>query len=102
MMSLMNKDSIIRKVASKLDLSYKVVKSVSELVFDTISESLDAGEPVNIVGFGTFELKTRAPRQGRNPKTGEAMALPASTRPYFKPGRSLKRSVKKSKSDAKR
>ena len=92
---VMNKDAIIRKVASKLDLQYKVVKDVTEMVFDTISDCLNGEEPVNIVGFGTFDLKTRSSRQGRNPKTGETMVLPKSTRAYFKPGRSLKRLVKK-------
>ncbi len=92
---MMNKDAIIRKVASRLDLRYKVVKDVTEMIFDTISDCLNAEEPVNIVGFGLFDLKTRSSRKGRNPKTGEDMILPVSTRPYFKPGRSLKRSVKK-------
>jgi len=91
----MNKDAIIRKVASRLDLQYKVVKDVAELIFDTISDCLHAEEPVNIVGFGTFDLKTRSSRKGRNPQTGEEIVLPQSTRPYFKPGRSLNRTVKK-------
>jgi DNA-binding protein HU-beta len=91
----MNKDAIIRKVASRLDLQYKVVKDVAELLFDTITDSLLAEEPVNIVGFGTFDIKTRSSRKGRNPQTGEEIILPQSSRPYFKPGRSLNRIVKR-------
>ncbi|MFP9216771.1 HU-related DNA-binding protein HupN, partial [Enterococcus faecalis] len=65
-----------------------------EKVFDTISEALKSGEKVSIPGFGTFEVRERAARKGRNPQTGEEIDIPATKAPAFKPAKALKDAVK--------
>ena len=64
-----------------------------EAVFDTISKTLGRGEDVTITGFGTFRVAKRAAREGRNPKTGEKIHIPASIRPKFRAGKVLKEAV---------
>lgn len=63
-------------------------------VFDTISESLSNGEKVQIIGFGSFDVRERAERKGRNPQTGAELVIPASKVPGFKAGKALKETVK--------
>lgn len=65
-----------------------------EAVFDTIVKTLSRGEDVAVTGFGTFRVVKRAARQGRNPKTGETIQIPASTKPKFRAGKVLKEAVK--------
>lgn len=66
-----------------------------EAVFDSITETLSNDEKVQIIGFGTFEVRERAARKGRNPQTGDEIEIPASKVPAFKAGKALKESVKK-------
>jgi integration host factor subunit beta len=63
---------------------------IVQTVLDSIIESLQNGEKVELRGFGSFRLRDRSPRQGRNPKTGEKVQVPAKKVPYFKPGKELK------------
>lgn len=90
-----NKSELIEKVASATDLTKKDASAAVEAVFDTITETLSNEEKVQIIGFGTFEVRERAARKGRNPQTGEEIQIPASKVPAFKAGKALKGSVKK-------
>ena len=73
----MNKSQLIKSVAEKSDLSQKQVSEALSLIEATLIESLKAGEKVQLSGFGTFEVRERAERKGRNPKTGEVVSVPA-------------------------
>jgi DNA-binding protein HU-beta len=73
----MNKSQLIKSVAEKSDLSQKQVSEALSLIEATLIESLKAGEKVQLSGFGTFEVRERAERKGRNPKTGEVVTVPA-------------------------
>ena len=86
----MNKAELISAVAMKADVSKKDAEAVLTAALDTITEALAEGEKVQLVGFGSFELKKRAARLGRNPKTKEAIEIPASVVPTFKAGKVLK------------
>ncbi|REE94270.1 DNA-binding protein HU-beta [Paenibacillus taihuensis] len=89
----MNKTELIAKVAELTDLSKKDASKAVDAVFDAISESLQSGDKVQLVGFGNFEVKSREARKGRNPQTGEEIDIPASKIPSFKAGKSLKDQV---------
>lgn len=91
----MNKAELISAVSEKTGLSKKDSEKAINATFDTIVESLESGEKVQLVGFGVFDTKERAPRIGRNPKTKEEIAIPASRVPTFKAGKALKDSVDK-------
>ena len=86
----MNKTELIAAVAEKTGLSKKDSDAAVAAVVDAITESLVQGEKVQLVGFGSFEVKKRAARVGRNPKTKEPIDIPASTVPVFKAGKVLK------------
>ena len=86
----MNKADLINAVAEKTGLSKKDSESAVAAVVDVITESLVQGEKVQLVGFGSFEVKPRAARLGRNPKTKEPIEIPATTVPVFKAGKVLK------------
>ena len=73
----MNKSQLIKSVAEKSDLSQKQVTEVLNLMEETLVETLKTGDRVQISGFGTFEVRERAERKGRNPKTGEVVSVPA-------------------------
>jgi DNA-binding protein HU-beta len=89
----MNKGELIEAVATAADLSKSDATRAVEAVVDSITRALRTGDTVSIVGFGTFTVKNRAARAGRNPKTGEAIAIPASRVPGFKAGKGLKDAV---------
>lgn len=89
-----NKQDLIAKVAETAELSKKQAALVVNTVFDTISESLSNGERVQIIGFGSFDVRERAERKGRNPQTGAELVIPASKVPGFKAGKALKEVVK--------
>ena len=89
----MNKNELIAAVAEKAELSKKDAEAAITAVVDAITESLCQGEKVQLVGFGSFEVKTRAERVGRNPKTKETIQIPASKAPVFKAGKALKDAV---------
>ena len=86
----MNKADLVSKVAESTDLSKKDVSKAVEAVFESISEALQLGEKVQLVGFGNFEVRERSARKGRNPQTGEEIEIAASKVPAFKPGKALK------------
>lgn len=86
----MNKIELIAVVAEKAELSKKDAERAINAFTDAVSEELVKGGKVQIVGFGTFEVSERAARDGRNPKTGEAMPIAASRNPKFKAGKVLK------------
>ena len=91
----MNKAELISAVAEKAGLSKKDTETVINATLDTIAASLQEGDKVQLVGFGSFEVKKRAERIGRNPKTKESIKIPASKVPVFKAGKALKDAVAK-------
>jgi len=86
----MNKAAMIAKVAEKTDLTKKQAEAALNAFFDTVVETLKAGDKVQLTGFGGFEVKQRAARTGRNPATGEAIEIPASQAPVFKPSKNFR------------
>lgn len=90
----MNKTELIHQVTEQVHLSKKDVTEVIDTVLQTITEALRNGETIQLVGFGSFEVRSRAARKGRNPKTGEVIQIEASKVPAFKPGKLLKEVVK--------
>ena len=91
----MNKAELINAVAAAADVSKKDAEAVISATLDTIVAALKEGEKVQLVGFGSFEVKKRAARVGRNPQTKEAVEIPASVVPVFKAGKALKDAVAK-------
>lgn len=89
----MNKTELIAAVAEKTDLSKKDADATVSAVLGAITDALKAGDKIQLVGFGTFEVRNRAAKQGRNPRTGETMTVPASKVPAFKAGKALKDAV---------
>ena len=86
----MNKTELIAAVAEKAELSKKDAEKAVKAFTDVVSEELVNGGKIQLVGFGTFEVSERAAREGRNPKCGEVMNIPASKTPKFKAGKALK------------
>ena len=91
----MNKTELIAAVAEKASISKKDADSAVNAVIDTIVEALAAEEKVQIVGFGTFEIRSRSARQGRDPRTNSPITIAASKVPAFKAGKAFKDSVSK-------
>ena len=89
----MNRKELISKVAEATDLTKKDATAAVDSVFAAIEEAVAAGDKVSIPGFGTFESKSHAARTGRNPRTKEAVEIPASTVPSFKAGKAFKEKV---------
>jgi DNA-binding protein HU-beta len=86
----LTKQDLIDIVAEKAGLTKKETGAVLDIILSTVTETMKRGEKVSLVGFGTFEAKTRKARQGRNPATGEIIEIEARTVPSFKAGRALK------------
>ena len=91
----MNKTELIAAVAEKADLSKKDAEAAITAAVEAITGALIEGEKVQLVGFGSFEVKSRAARTGRNPRTKEVVEIPASKVPVFKAGKALKDAVAK-------
>ncbi|MCQ2418855.1 MAG: HU family DNA-binding protein [Clostridia bacterium] len=91
----MNKTELIAEVAAKAGLSKKDAEKAVNATVEAITDAMVKGDKVQLVGFGTFETKKRDARIGRNPKTKEAIEIPASTVPGFKAGKALKVAVAK-------
>ena len=89
----MNKTDLVEVVALKTGMTKKDAEAAVKAVNEAIAEALAAGDKVQIVGFGTYSVKTRAAREGRNPKTGEAMTIAASKTPAFTAGKALKDAI---------
>lgn len=86
----MNKTELIAAVAQKSDLTKKDAEKAVKAVFEAISDSLTQGDKVQIIGFGTFEVRQRKAREGRNPRNNEPIKIEASKTPAFKAGKQLK------------
>ena len=91
----MNKAELISQVAEKTGLTKKDCERAVNAVVEVIEEALARGEKVSLVGFGTFEVRDRRARTGRNPQTGQSIHIPASKVPTFRPGKSLKANITK-------
>lgn len=93
----MTKSELIERIALRLDqLPVKDVELAVRVLLDTMSDALSQGERIEIRGFGSFSLHYRGPRTGRNPKTGDAVALSGKYVPHFKPGKELRDRVNRS------
>jgi DNA-binding protein HU-beta len=91
----MTKAGLVEAVMKAAELETKAAaERAVDAVFDTIIKTMSRGEEVAIAGFGTFRVAKRAARQGRNPKTGETIQIPASVKPKFRAGKALKEAVK--------
>ena len=90
----MNKAELVNPVIEKTGLSKQDAPAAADAVFASIEETLVKGDKVQLIGFGTFEIRERAARKGRNPQTGQEIEIAASKIPAFKPGKSLKDAVK--------
>lgn len=89
----MNKTDLIDVIAEHADISKVVAGRTLDVVINAITESLSKGEPVTLVGFGTFDVSQRKARSGRNPQTGAVISIPATKAPHFKAGKNLKDKV---------
>ena len=90
----MNKTELVAAIAEKSGLSKKDADAALAATVEAVTEALKAGDKVALVGFGTFEVRERAERQGKNPATGEAITIAACKAPAFKAGKALKDAVK--------
>ncbi|SEQ74175.1 bacterial nucleoid protein HU beta subunit [Rosenbergiella nectarea] len=89
----MNKSQLVDKIAADADISKAAAGRVLDAFIGAVTESLKAGDDVALVGFGTFAVKERAERTGRNPQTGKEITIPAGKVPGFRAGKGLKGSV---------
>ncbi len=89
----MNKSDLVAQIANRSGLSAANARKALDAMLETVSESLADGERVQLVGFGTFKITERNSREGRNPKTGEVIQIPASKTPSFSAGAELKKAV---------
>ncbi len=89
----MNKTELVAAVAEKAELTKKDAEQAVSAVFEAIEGALAQGDKVQLIGFGTFDVKERAAREGRNPSTGETITIAASKVPSFKAGAALKKAV---------
>ena len=89
----MNKNDLVAAVSARSNLSKADSQKAVDAMFDEISGALRNGSEVRVVGFGTFSVATRKASQGRNPRTGETISIPASRQPKFKAGKALKDAV---------
>ena len=95
----MNKPELIAKIVDKTELDKKQALAALDAILSTITEALKTGEKISLPGFGTFEVRERAARQSRNPRTGETVEVAAKRVPAFKPGKGLKEVVDKAASN---
>ena len=86
----MNKNDLVAQVAEAAGLSKNDATKAVDAVFEGIADAMKKGDEVRLVGFGTFAIAERAASEGRNPRTGEKISIPASKQPKFKPGKNLK------------
>ena len=86
----MTKAALVEEVARVADLTKKHSEVIVDTVFRSIIDALHRGEKIELRGFGSFRLRRREPRKGRNPKTGDRVDVPSKQVPYFKPGKELK------------
>lgn len=96
----MNKQDLVASLSAQLDLSKREAGTAIDTVFDSIARAVAKGEKVSIPGFGSFERRKRAARTARNPQTGAAIKVPATSVPAFKAGKGFKESVAGKKKSA--
>jgi integration host factor subunit beta len=96
---VMTKAELVDEVARVVQLTKKQAETIVNIVFDSIVDSLRAGQKIELRGFGSFRLRSRKSRTGRNPKTGEKVEVPSKKIPYFKPGKELKELINKALAD---
>jgi DNA-binding protein HU-beta len=89
----MNKGELVDSIADKIHAKKKDITEIVGCLFETIQDTVASGDKVTIVGFGSFESRDRAERQGRNPRTGEVMEIAATSVPVFSAGKSFKEAV---------
>jgi DNA-binding protein HU-beta len=89
----LNKTELISEVAQKANITKKDADKIVNAFFATVESALKAGDKVQLVGFGTFEVRERQARKGRNPQTGQEISIPATKVPAFKAGKALKDAV---------
>ena len=89
----MNKGSLVKEVAEQAAITKADASKAIDAIFEAIQDSLKQGEPVSLVGFGSFKVSKRNARTGRNPRTGEAISIPETIAPGFSPGKALKEAV---------
>ncbi len=90
----MNKEELVKAVSEQSQLTKDSASKAVDAILSTITGSLKKGEPVNLIGFGSFKVSQRAAREGRNPQTGQPLSIPAMKVPSFTAGKSLKDAVK--------
>jgi len=86
----MTKAELVEEVAKETDLTKKDAEVIVQTVLDSITDALQRGDGVELRGFGSFRIRSRSPRHGRNPKTGSDVSVPAKKVPHFKPGKELR------------
>lgn len=91
----MNKQELIDLVAADVNTTKKTVAAILDSIMTTITNAVANGDKVTLVGFGSFEARTRKEREGRNPKTGKSLSIPATVVPVFSPGKAFKDAVEK-------
>ncbi len=91
----MTKADLVERVAQEADMTKKDAEQLVEIIFESIVSTLNKGEKIELRGFGSFRVRERNARKGRNPKTGTAVNIPAKRVAYFKPGKELKDIVNK-------
>jgi integration host factor subunit beta len=96
----MTKAELVEDVAEAAELTKKDAERLVEIVFESIIETLNQGEKIELRGFGSFRVRERGARRGRNPKTGDPVNIPAKRVPYFKPGKELKELINEQNSKA--
>ena len=91
----MNKSELVSAIAKEADVTKEVASKTLDAIIESVTKALKSGDAVTLVGFGTFQVKERSAREGRNPKTGETIQIKASNVPSFKAGKGLKEAVQK-------
>lgn len=91
----MTKADLVESVAREAEMTKKDAEQLVEIIFDSIVDSLNKGEKIELRGFGSFRVRERNARKGRNPKTGDSVNIPAKRVAYFKPGKDLKELINK-------
>jgi integration host factor subunit beta len=89
----MTKAELVERVAEKINLTKKQTETIVNILLNSITEALSNGDKVELRGFGSFRIRGRNPREGRNPKTGETVSIPAKKVPFFKAGKELREMV---------
>jgi DNA-binding protein HU-beta len=89
----MNKEDLVKLVSEKTGITQKAAEQAQKVIIEGISSTLEKGDSISLVGFGSFKVVERAAREGRNPSTGEKMQIPASKAVKFTPSKSLKERV---------